>query len=392
MRFRHSDGTVVHLGYGSNVHPAETVDGIVHQLEVYAAGVRARLGADRLGVGLWLPVEAARVLATDPGEVARVRTALDRHGLEIVTVNAFPYQGFHDPVVKHAVYRPDWSSRARLDFTLDCARALAQLLPEDAARGSISTLPFGWRAPWYADRAALAREHLSLLSEGLAKLQTDTGRTVRVGIEPEPGCVVETIAEAVERMAGLDPEHIGLCLDTCHLATGFEDGATALETLSGNGIPVVKTQVSAALHAEDPMDESTREALARYTEDRFLHQVRQPVGPKVAGRDDLPEALAAGGLSGKAPWRVHFHVPVHADPQPPLVSTRSHLVDTMTALLGGPAAGTDHLEVETYTWGVLPAERRPRDDEGLIDGIAAEVRWTADLLEQLGLEPIGGGR
>ena len=390
MRFRHPDGTVVHLGYGSNVHPAETVDGIVHQLEVYAAGVRSRLGQERLGVGLWLPVEAARVLATDGAELARVRNALTRNGIEIVTVNAFPYKGFHDPVVKHAVYRPDWSSRARLDFTLDCARVLAQLLPDDAVRGSISTLPFGWRAPWYADRAELAAEHLSLLAEGLAKLQTDTGRIVRVGIEPEPGCVVERIAEAVTRMADLDPERIGLCLDTCHLATGFEDGATALETLSAKGIPVVKTQVSAALHAEDPMDESTREALSRYTEDRFLHQVRQPAGPKVVGRDDLPEALGEHGLSGSAPWRVHFHVPVHADLEPPLISTREHLVDTMTALLGGSSAGTDHLEVETYTWGVLPPDLRPRDDQGLIDGIAAEVQWTADLLVRLGLEPIGG--
>jgi len=137
------------------------------------------------------------------------------------------------------------------------------------------------------------------------------------------------------------------------------------------------------------MDEPTRAALARYTEDRFLHQVRQPLGTKVMGRDDLPEALGRHGLSGTAPWRVHFHVPVHADPEPPLVSTREHLVETMTALLGGPVAGTDHLEVETYTWGVLPAELRPRDDQGLIDGIAAEVQWTADLLVGLGLEPIG---
>ena len=137
------------------------------------------------------------------------------------------------------------------------------------------------------------------------------------------------------------------------------------------------------------MDEPTRRALARYTEDRFLHQVRRSAGPRILGRDDLPEALAPGGLAVDAPWRVHFHVPVHAAPQPPLVSTRDHLVETMTALFGGPSAATDHLEVETYTWGVLPADRRPRDDQGLIDGIAAEVRWTADLLVDLGLEPIG---
>jgi sugar phosphate isomerase/epimerase len=393
MRFRHPDGTVVHLGYGSNVHPAETVDGIVHQLATFAVGVRERLGWDRLGVGLWLSARAARALATDGTELARVQDVLTRHRLEIVTVNAFPFKGFHDPVVKQAVYHPDWSERSRLDFTLDCAQVLARLLPADAARGSISTLPFGWREPWTADQAALAAEQLRLLADGLAKLQADTGREVRVGIEPEPGCVLERIAEALVRMSELDHDRIGLCLDTCHLATGFEDGADALNALAAAGIPVVKTQVSAALHAQDPTDAPTRAALARYTEDRFLHQVRQSVENGVIGRDDLPEALAPQrGLSGPAPWRVHFHVPVHADPDPPLISTREHLIETMTALLGQAVAGTDHLEVETYTWAVLPPGRRPRDDRGLVAGIAAELHWTADLLVQLGLEPIGGAR
>ena len=59
MRFRHPDGTVVHLAYGSNVHPAETVDGIVEQLRRYGGGVRASLDADLLGVGLWLPAGRA---------------------------------------------------------------------------------------------------------------------------------------------------------------------------------------------------------------------------------------------------------------------------------------------------------------------------------------------
>ncbi len=168
MRLRHPDGSVVHLSYGSNVHPAESVDGIVEQLRHYGGGVRAALDADLLGVGLWLPATAAHELAVDPAAVERVRRVLHLHRLEIVTVNAFPFEGFHDPVVKRAVYRPDWSVRARLDYTLDCARVLAMLLPDDAARGSISTLPLGWRSPWYADRDATAHEHLDQLVDGLA--------------------------------------------------------------------------------------------------------------------------------------------------------------------------------------------------------------------------------
>jgi hypothetical protein len=175
VRFRHPDGTVVHLAYGTNVHPAEDVDGLVDQLRTYGAGVRAALGVDRIGWGLWLPAMAAAELAGDPAGIDRFRTALDRHGLEVVTINAFPYERFHAPVVKHSVYRPDWSEAARLDYTIDCARVLVRLLPDDAVRGSISTLPLGWRSWWYADRQQVALDQLARLADELAKLAADTG-------------------------------------------------------------------------------------------------------------------------------------------------------------------------------------------------------------------------
>ena len=387
MRFRHPDGSVVHLAYGSNVHPAESLEGILEQLRRYAGEVRTRLEVGRLGVGLWLPAPTAHELALDPLALDRLRAALDRHGLEVVTLNAFPYAGFHAPVVKRDVYQPDCSTRARLDYTLDCARVLAGLLPHDAVRGSISTLPLGWRTPWFADRDAAARERLDQLADGLAKVAADTGRPVRVGLEPEPGCVVETTSDAIDRITGLDPEVLGVCVDTCHLATGFEDGAEALDRLEVAGLPVVKVQASAALHADDPADPATREALAAYAEDRFLHQTRECRGPRVDGRDDLPDAL--GGhrpLSAQRAWRVHFHVPVHADPAPPLRSTRDHLASSLDALVGGPEARVDHIEVETYTWGVLPDGQRPGGDDGLVAGIAAELSWVSDRLVAAGLE------
>ncbi|MGA9750000.1 MAG: metabolite traffic protein EboE [Nocardioides sp.] len=390
MRLRHPDGSVVHLSYGSNVHPAESVDGIVEQLRHYGGGVRAALDADLLGVGLWLPATAAHELAVDPAALERVRRVLHLHRLEIVTVNAFPFEGFHDPVVKRAVYRPDWSVRARLDYTLDCARVLAMLLPDDAARGSISTLPLGWRSPWYADRDATAHEHLDQLVDGLASIELEVGRMVRVGLEPEPGCVIGCVADAVDRLAGLDSTasgYLGVCLDTCHLATEFEEGPEAIDRLREAGLTVVKAQASAALHADLPSDPATRTALSGYAEDRFLHQVREVRGARTQHRDDLGMALEGDRpLPGQQPWRVHFHVPLHADPQPPLTSTRDHLLASLGGLVGATEPATDHVEVETYTWGVLPPDLRPRDDAGLITGIAAEVSWVRDRLLDLGLE------
>lgn len=384
MRLRHPDGSTVHLAYCTNVHPAQDVAGLVDQIERYCGAVRERLGVERLGIGLWLPAGAAHALADDADDLAAVRSALRRAGCEVVTLNAFPYGHFHAPVVKRDVYSPDWTEAARLDYTLACAEVLAALMPDDVARGSISTLPLAWRTPWDDGRRAAARAQLRALDEALGELRRRTGRTVRVALEAEPGCVVETSAQSAAELSGLG-EHVGACVDLCHLATEFEDPAEAAATLAGAGVAVVKTQVSAALHAERPAEEATRASLAAFAEDRFLHQTRARLDGRVERRDDLPEALA-GDLPDDGPWRVHFHVPLHAGPEADgLRSTTDVLEAGLRTLVGGPTPLVDHLEVETYTWSVLPEGVRPRTDDDLVAGIAAELSWTAARLETMGV-------
>ena len=387
MRFRHPDGSTVHLAYCTNVHPAEDLDGVLGQLERYAAQVRERAGAGRLGVGLWLARPVASALAGDAAALGRFRRELAARGLETVTLNGFPYQGFQRPVVKHAVYQPDWTSPARLRYTLDLARVLAGLLPDDVPEGSVSTLPLAWRAPWSPARAAAAARQLDQLAAGLARVEHETGRAVRVGFEPEPGCVLERTDQAAAALAGADPSWLGVCLDACHLAVAFEDPAAAVARLGAAGLPVVKLQASCALEAPDPAGPASRRALAAFAEPRFLHQVREPAGDgELHGTDDLDAALGGpGALPGRGPWRVHFHVPLHADPAPPLRATRPVLDATLAALLGGPAARTRHVEVETYTWSVLPAGQAPSD---LVAGLAAELDWTRQRLASLGLTEV----
>ena len=384
MRFRHPDGSLIHLAYCSNVHPAEDLEGIHAQLRRFSGPVREHLGVDRLAVGLWLPAVAAAQLAAKSDEIDALRAVLDEQGLEVVTLNSFPYGGFHDPVVKHRVYRPDWSERDRLEYTLDAATVLAALLPEDVALGSISTLPLAWQSPWPPEASATARSHLDELAAGLARLRERTGRHIRVGLEPEPGCRIETTTQAVAELKGVDTEYIGVCVDTCHLATAFEDATEAIDRLTTAGLPVVKSQLSAALHVEDPA--GARAALGEFVEDRFLHQVREPATAGLLTRDDLPDALGEDGLPGEHPWRVHFHLPLHAAPQPPLANTDDQLVAAARELIGGERALTNHLEVETYTWGVLPEAQRPKDDAGLVAGLAAELNHARDHLRSLGLE------
>jgi sugar phosphate isomerase/epimerase len=378
MRFRHRDGSIVHLAYCTNVHPAESLDGVLDQLARYAEPIREKLGADRLGLGLWLARDVATALTADAGAVGRLRAELEHRGLEVVTFNGFPYQGFHAPVVKRAVYSPDWSDPARLGYTADLAAVLAQLLPDDAAYGSVSSLPLAWRTPWPADQRRAAASHLAELVERLTKIHTETGRVVRVGFEPEPGCVIETTGDAARELAFVDPEWLGVCLDVCHLAVAFEQPRAALDRLAAAGLPLVKVQASCALEAVRPGDAETRAALSIAAEPRFLHQVRSQGGAV----DDLDEALR-GGLPADGPWRVHFHVPVDAERLGPLQTTRPVLVETLRALLGGPRALTRHVEVETYTWSVLPG-----DHGDLIEGIAAELAWTRGQLRALGLEEV----
>ncbi|MFC5824848.1 metabolite traffic protein EboE [Nonomuraea insulae] len=373
MRLTHPSGTTSHLSYCTNVHPAEDLEGIIGQFDTYAVPVRDRLGASVLGLGLWLAAPVAAELAADPALRGRLRDELSVRGLEVVTLNGFPYRSFHDPVVKHAVYHPDWTTRERLSYTLDLARILADLLPGDAARGSVSTLPLAWRDPWNAAMAGQAARRLDELAAGLAAVEAETGRTVRVGFEPEPGCVVETTAQAITHLAGADTDRLGLCLDLAHLACAWEDPAGALKALRAAGLPIVKVQLSAALETGEP------EALRDYVEPRFLHQTRTAAGHRA---DDLDEALERGL---PAPWRVHYHVPLHAAPAPPLTTTIPVLREALKELAGGPEPLCDHYDVETYTWGVLPPALRPRTTEQLAAGIADELDFARTELRDLGV-------
>lgn len=352
MRFRHPDGSTVHLAYCTNVHPAETLDGVLAQLRDHCEPVRRRLGRDRLGIGLWLAKDAAHALVTDPFALRGLRTELERRGLEVVTLNGFPYEGFGAEEVKYRVYQPDWADPRRLAHTTDLARVLAQLLPDDVTEGSISTLPLAWRTAYGQERATAAHTALTTLAERLDALHELTGRSLRIGLEPEPGCTVETTRDALAPLTAIGHDRIGICVDTCHLATSFEDPRTALDALTQARVPIVKSQLSAALHAEHPHLPEVRTALAAFDEPRFLHQTRTRTAAGLRGTDDLGEALAGDALPDASPWRAHFHVPLHAAPAAPLTSTFPVLRAALTRLVGGP-------DPSPATWRSRPTPGRP---------------------------------
>lgn len=400
------------LSYCTNVHPGETVDDLVALLGGPVARARRGRGRARMGAGLWLPLAAARAVAEDDRARDRVAAALELAGLFAFTANAFPIGGFHDPRVKERVYRPTWADPARRDFTLLACRALARLLP-DGARGSVSTSPISFRP--FGDEAEHARAgwHLGEVAAGLLALEAETGHEVALALEPEPGCTLETAAEAaafLERhllggagrealvgRTGLAPAAaeaalrrlVGVCVDACHLAVVEEPLVVALERLARAGLRVVKAQLSSALELDRPGDRPAACArLAAFAEPRFLHQTTARLDDgRLVALPDLSAALGPDGalldpaLSRARRLRTHFHVPLAWEGDEHLATTRGWLEAGLAAL----ARATDHLEVETYTFDVLPAADRARWGFDVAAMCEAELRWAEAALAARGV-------
>ena len=374
------------LTYCANAHSGESLSDTLASIERFVGPVRARLGVDRMGAGLWLSRTALTELASAGTE--RLRRHLEDHGLFAFTLNGFPFGDFHAESVKRRVYHPDWSTDTRREHTVELGRALAALLPDDVDEGTVSTLPFGHRAETPSAALKRCRENLCQAAAGLAELRSRTGKSIRVCLEPEPGCHLERTDDAVREFdalrstavgLGLDAEvqrHVGLCYDTCHQAVAFEDPTDSLLKLARAQIPIGKIQLSSALRVPDPG--AARGELSSFDEPRFLHQVRASLPDGSIGEaDDLPEASEVLPLDRE--WRVHFHVPIHREAVGRIETTRPFLVGVLGAVRS--AARVPHLEVETYTWTVLPRALRPRDDRTLVDGLARELAWAREQIE-----------
>lgn len=391
------------LTYCTNIHPGETWPEVRGVLERSVPAVRQAVAPrDRFGVGLRLAAAAADALNA-PAELAALRRLLADRDLYVFTINGFPYGAFHGTRVKDAVYAPDWRSPERGRYSAVLAEILAVLLPDDCAYGSISTVPGAFRP------SAASPEAFDAIAEGviahvatLVALEERTGRRLRLALEPEPWCVFERVADtiaffeehlfssgAARRLARSTGRshadcgaalrrHLGVCFDACHMAVEFEDPEDAVARFAAAGIDLVKVQISAGMVARftGTDDASIRGALATFADDVYLHQVVER-GPEGLRRWlDLPDALASEvGSGGPREWRVHFHVPLFRKELGALGSTQAWVAGLLAALRRDAYAG--HLEVETYTWDVLPPDYR---GEPVETAIARELAWVMEHL------------
>ena len=381
------------LGYCTNVHAGSDLETTRTNLQQHAVRVKQQCVPDSpLGVGLWLSAEAARKLR-EKGQNEEFAAWLAEAGLAPFTLNGFPYGDFHQPVVKHEVYKPTWSEKTRADYTLDLIDILDSLLPA-GMEGSISTLPLQWGTPAPdAHQLAATAANVRAVADHLARLEQESGRLIYLCLEPEPGCVIERVEDVVRFFEDhlLTPgdeamirRHIRVCHDICHAAVMFEGQAEVFNELQAAGIHIGKVQVSSAVIV--PFDEIAPEQradalsqLRSFAEDRYLHQtvVRSSPSADSVFFEDLPKALATvqnpHELTGQ--WRVHFHVPVYLEQFGLLQTSRKQILECL-AIATREMPELSHFEVETYAWSVLPEELQ---HARLSDGIAKELKWFKDV-------------
>jgi hypothetical protein len=357
-----------HLTYCSNIHPGETWSEVSSALAAALPRVRGLLGFEGpFAVGLRLSAQAAEALEA-PSALAAFRDFLREGNYYVLTINGFPYGAFHGQRVKEQVYRPDWRDAARLDYANRLARLLAALLSDRPdIEGSVSTVPGAFRAHVTGDADVTVMATQMLRHAFFHARLFDAALVARVARDARVMMTVEDVRR-----------HVGICFDACHMAVEFEEPSGALRRLREAGIRVCKVQISSALRV-DRDDEAAMRALVPFAEGTYLHQVVERSTSGLTRYVDLPEALAATAIPAavhSAEWRVHFHVPIFLSAMNSFDTTQADLAAVLDALKRDPVC--PYLEVETYTWDVLPAEYRTGE---VCTAIARELTWVRAQLE-----------
>ncbi len=382
-----------HLSYCSNIHPGEIWDEHFANLQATVPKVKTEVCPDRaMGLGLRIANQASIDLIEDPNKLAALKTWLAQEDIYIFTLNGFPYGGFHNTIVKDQVHAPDWTTQDRVNYTRRLIDLLVQLLPSDQHEGGISTSPLSYKFWWDQRGAAIGQATMELLKlvPYLAQTEQITGKWIHIDIEPEPDGLLENHREFVDWYtdtlipfaitAGIPEDwvrrHIHICFDVCHYGVSYDKPADCLQELVDKNISIGKIQISSALRVDLRKDASARvEALKQYEEPTYLHQVKalRKDGSYVQYKD-LGEALTQYKEGVYDEWRVHFHVPLFLDSYGLLNSTQAEIGETLAYQKKHHI--TRMMEIETYTWGVLPSEYQ----ESIETSIAREVTYIQDIL------------
>jgi hypothetical protein len=395
-------GKYGHLTYSTLVHPGDTWEEMWDSLTRYVPQVKARVSPDHpFGVSLRLSHESADTLTQSAEERQKLKQFLADNDLYLYTVNAFPYGPFKNRVIKLDVYEPDWASRQRTDYTKKVADILAEVCSPDV-NPSIQSPPLGYKGNVTDDSVVQAfAANVREVAAHLHRLHEKTGRIVTLALEPEPSCFLETTAETVSFFTevlrsdasldalgnelGVDREaarailrrHIGTVYDICHQAVEFEDISASLQSLVDNDVPVFKLQEAAAVRIAHVTPEAV-DALRKYADSVYLTQTIQRKDGELKFFLNLEDAFAdfEADPSGDREWRIHFHVPVFLENLgEQFQTTRFAIEEALAFHKANPLSA--QLEIETYTWDVLPDNLKTGN---IVDYICMELDWVKSQL------------
>ncbi|HEY5232495.1 MAG TPA: metabolite traffic protein EboE [Verrucomicrobiae bacterium] len=391
MKLNHN----LHLAYCTNIHRGETWRETFDSLKNYTLAVREKTcPRSPFAIGLRLSNQAAIELS-ERAVILEFQKWLGKNSCYVFTINGFPYGQFHGERVKEQVYRPDWTSPERLAYTNLLFDLLAQLLPAEI-EGSVSTVPGSFKEFISShEQEKLIRKNLWRCVEHISRVGEKSKRRLHLGLEPEPLCLLENSAETIQFFGQLRDEHendprpgefLGVNYDCCHFAVEFEEPKNAFAALQNAGIKISKIHLSSALKTKTT--KAARAALENYADDVYLHQVvERAENGRLKFYRDLPDALKFANRKlqiancKSEEWRIHFHVPLHAPAIAPFESTNDHLLGVLDLLAENPEI-CSHLEMETYTWEVLPPELK---SQNVVDQLAQEYDWTLAELGKRGL-------
>jgi sugar phosphate isomerase/epimerase len=389
-----------HLTYSTLVHPADDWEQIWKSLNTYVPKVKERwAGNKRFGVSLRLSAKSAETLVNSKADRDKLRKFLDDNNMYLYTVNAFVYGHFKGELVKEQVYEPDWRSEERTQYTMNVASVVADIAPKDVMP-SIQTSPLGFKPRVTGpDVVDAYTNNVLRVAKHLVDLEQKTGVTVTLGLEPEPYCFLETTDETVDyftnhlyagksvekfaKMSGLPiaeamaalRKHVGIVYDICHLAVEYEDITESLQKLVDGGVPIVKLQEAAALHMPE-VTQQVVDTLKRYSKTIYLTQTIEKRDGKLTKYLNLEDAFAAWEKNpGPREWRTHIHVPVFLDDLGQFRTTRFAIADALKFHKKKPLSR--HLEVETYTWDMLPDSLKTGD---IVEYVCRELDWVRGQL------------
>jgi hypothetical protein len=382
----------IHLAYCTNIHRGQNWPETFDTLVKYTLAVRDRVSADKpYGIGLRLSNQAA-IQLSDQRTLTEFQRWLEKENCYIFTINGFPYGTFHGARVKELAYTPDWTTADRVIYTNRLFDLLAELAPP-GVEGSVSTVPCSFKPLITTqEQVTQMRKNLWQVVEHIARLSERTHKIFHLGLEPEPLCYLETTAETIQFFVQMRTDHpnderlnqfLGVNYDCCHLAVEYEQPQTAIGRLTSNGIRISKLHFSSAMKVT-PLAES-KKALEAFVDPVYYHQViaRNANGTltRYPDLDDALRPLSAPGPEREEQWRIHFHVPLHCKPTSVFQTTSDHILSVMDLLAKDPKL-CSHIEMETYTWEVLPPELKDRD---VVEQIASEYEWTLREMASRGL-------